>query len=367
MMVRFELTRRPPPSPLSSDPVVTPISPAGGKQQPANQLLLEPSRILHPRFDPAVAGQGGQTTGKGLWVTCWSEAVEALARKGSGAFVLSRASSYPESWDLTRCFPSFVIIDRFRAGSYKRLHPSASMPAPALVCAQVESQLARRVVQEIELLAERIKSWPVASRGGPISSWEDVPVQIVSRKDIHAGGIGRLGLGLRVIAALDLAPSESSAQSGPICDFVPSTPDEAATVEANAVPVYRLSQFFRSALLPPDSLSSFRPRPETPDQTSEAKLLAVAREPVETMLALLARRFQREGGDATSAVEAGGAEAAGSSNATGQGDMILLVAPRNPLTEAEKTRAEVVVPLAVALRRLRLWTGEEWTEAPGAN
>lgn len=333
MMVRFELTRRPPPSPLSSDPVVTPMSPARGKQQPANQLLLEPSRILHPRFDPAVAGQGGQTTGKGLWVTCWSEAVEALARKGS----------------------------------YKRLHPSASMPAPALVCAQVESQLARRVVQEIELLAERIKSWPVASRGGPISSWEDVPVQIVSRKDIHAGGIGRLGLGLRVIAALDLALSESSAQSGPTCDFVPSTPDEVANVEANAFPVYRLSRFFRSALLPPDSLSSFRPRPETPDQTSEAKLLAVAREPVETMLALLARRFQREGGDATSAVEAGGAEAAGSSNATGQGDMILLVAPRNPLTEAEKTRAEVVVPLAVALRRLRLWTGEEWTEAPGAN
>jgi hypothetical protein len=244
------------------------------------------------------------------------------------------------------------------------------MPAPALVSAQIESQLARRVVQEIDLLAERIKSWPVASRGGPISSWEDVPVRLVSRENMHAGGLGRLEPGVRIIAALDLAPSESSSPSGFLCDFVqPALPDEAGKVtsdEASAIPVYRLSRFFRTALLPPESLRSFRPRPEAPDQTSETRLIAVARQPVADMLALLGRRFQREGEGATEATAAGSADATGGIATTGQGDMILLVAPQNPRTEAEKTRAEVVIPLAVALRRLGLWTGEEWTGAPGA-
>lgn len=244
------------------------------------------------------------------------------------------------------------------------------MPAPALVSAQIESQLARRVVQEIDLLAERIKSWPVASRGGPISSWEDVPVRLVSRENMHAGGLGRLEPGVRIIAALDLAPSESSSPSGFLCDFVqPALPDEAGKVtsdEASAIPVYRLSRFFRTALLPPGSLRSFRPRPEAPDQTSETRLLAAARQPVADMLALLGRRFQREGEGATEATAAGSADATGGIAMTGQGDMILLVAPQNPRTEAEKTRAEVLIPLAVALRRLGLWTGEEWTGAPGA-
>ena len=240
------------------------------------------------------------------------------------------------------------------------------MPAPALVSAQVESQLARRVVQEIELLAERIKSWPVASRGGPISSWEDVPVRLVSRDDMHARGLGRLDSGLRVIAALDLASCESSSSpSGPICDFVPSgAPAEVANVQASAIPVYHLSRFFRSALLPPDSLRSFRPRPAAPEsQTSETRLLAAAREPIETLLALLARRFRREGDGTAGTIAAGSADAMEGSATTEQGDMILLVAPRDPLTEAEKMRAKVVVPLAVALRRLRLWTGEEWARA----
>jgi hypothetical protein len=89
-MVRFELTR---PPPLSSDPVVIGSSSVRAKQQPAHKLLLKPSRILHTRFDPAVAGQGGQTTGKGLWVTCWAEAVEALAKKGAWSGMLSHARS----------------------------------------------------------------------------------------------------------------------------------------------------------------------------------------------------------------------------------------------------------------------------------
>lgn len=70
MMVRFELAR----------PRAT--SDAEPKSKPKQHLVLEPSRVLHPRFDPAVAGQGGQTTGKGMWVTCWSDAVAALAKKG---------------------------------------------------------------------------------------------------------------------------------------------------------------------------------------------------------------------------------------------------------------------------------------------
>jgi hypothetical protein len=32
-------------------------------------------------------------TGKGLWVTCWAEAVEALAKKGAWSGMLSHARS----------------------------------------------------------------------------------------------------------------------------------------------------------------------------------------------------------------------------------------------------------------------------------
>lgn len=60
MMVRFELTR--PPS-------------------PGARLVLQPSRILHPRFEDRPSRQG--STGKAMWVTCWADAVTALAQKGA--------------------------------------------------------------------------------------------------------------------------------------------------------------------------------------------------------------------------------------------------------------------------------------------
>ncbi|GAA5988594.1 hypothetical protein JCM10908_003633 [Rhodotorula pacifica] len=322
-MLRFQLTRPPP----STEPPSTGRNKADRTKQ---QLLLEPSKVLHPRFDPAAAGSGGQTTGKGLWVTCWSEAVEALAKKGS----------------------------------YKRLHPSASMSDPALLSAQIHSQLARRVVQEVEMLAERIKSWPAA---GLVASWEDVPVRRLRREDLTAGGLGRiLEEDLRIVAALDLSPSEAETFTEPLCTFVPASPSGDSTPTQRDIPVYRLSNFLRSVLLPPDSLRSFRPRAETlpedePNATTaaEAQLLTATREPLQNMLALLARRFERER-ESRGEVEAGGGNARVQDEESNRGEVFALVAPRSPSTAGERARAEVVVPLAVALWRLRLWIGEGW-------
>ncbi|GAA5990812.1 hypothetical protein JCM11641_005179, partial [Rhodosporidiobolus odoratus] len=66
LLVRFELTRPPPPT-----------SPASGTTS-NSRLVLTPSRMLHPRYE-----DHGKTRGKGLWVTCSREAVEGLANKGA--------------------------------------------------------------------------------------------------------------------------------------------------------------------------------------------------------------------------------------------------------------------------------------------
>ncbi|GAA5872392.1 hypothetical protein JCM3774_004508 [Rhodotorula dairenensis] len=356
MMVRFELTR-PSGSAIVAEPAATAAAVRRNKVvDRSKQLVLEPSRVLHPRFDPAAAGH---TRGKGLWVTCWSDAVQALAKKGS----------------------------------YKRLHPSATMLPPVPVAAQVHSQLARRVVQEIELVAERIKSWPaVASRSGPVTLRADddggVPIRRVSKTELlqqqqqPAEGFG-IGPDSRILAAIDLSPSEPGASTDePICTFVSVEGEPAAAAAAGGnlsrseraapfFPLYRLSAFFRAvASLPPDTLRSFRPRqPESPSAASssipEAMLLAAAREPLEGMFALLARRAERETkrtpGDGGAGSDDEAASPAQGRVRDGDGDIVLLVAPKDPRTPDERQRADVVVPLAVALRRLQLWTGPGWS------
>ncbi|BGP58627.1 hypothetical protein JCM8202v2_006296 [Rhodotorula sphaerocarpa] len=312
MLVRFELAR--PRATSDADP----------KSKPKQHLMLEPSRVLHPRFDPAVAGQGGQTTGKGMWVTCWSDAVAALAKKGS----------------------------------YKRLHSLATMADPALVCAQVHSQLARRVVQEAELLAERVKSWPAASNEGPIASWEDVPVRRFTQEELQAGALESLqGAGKdRIVAAFDLSLDAQVGTDG--LGILAEEQGPGASGRSAPVPFYRLSPLFRSVLLPP---STPHPRISEDDVTPETRLMHAIRASIDSAFALLARRFARD----AAAAEAAPEDAPGPSEAVApsQGDIFALVAPRHPETEGEQMRAKVVVPLAVALWRLTLWSGQGWKGA----
>jgi len=67
MMVRFELAR--------------PTSPSSTSTSSTSRLILQPSRILHPRFEDRLSRLG--STGKAMWVTCWADAVAVLAQKGA--------------------------------------------------------------------------------------------------------------------------------------------------------------------------------------------------------------------------------------------------------------------------------------------
>ncbi|GJN94608.1 hypothetical protein Rhopal_007691-T1 [Rhodotorula paludigena] len=302
MMLRFELTRAP------SD---------------RHRLLLQPSRVLHPRYHDARGG--GKSTGKAMWVACWRDAVELLAKKGS----------------------------------YKRLNSSAFLD-PRTVAAKVHSQLARRVVQEADLAAERIKSWPAEA----VKELEDAPLQFVTKDEWRERGaelreaVERRGR--RLLAVLDLSPVPDEPDSGEAALSTPSPlPFSIRLSDPPRPPIthYHLARFFADVSLPPASLPpSLEPTPPDAYLSSAEQLLHCVRHPLEQATERLARRFGRreQGKD----VEGGGA------------DLMLVSAQALEFAEdldtAENTlrcrMTQDVVPLVVALERCRLWVGEGWVD-----
>ncbi|GAA6054010.1 hypothetical protein JCM3770_002416 [Rhodotorula araucariae] len=315
LMVRFELTR-PPASPSSNA-----------------RFLLQPSRILHPRFEDRRSREGA--TGKAMWVTCWSEAVSTLAQKGS----------------------------------YKRLNSAAAMPPPRAVTAHVHSLLARRVVHEADLVAERVKAWPAtwATRA------EDAPVRRCTVGQVQSAVEDAARRGRRVMGVLDTSPSGAGAGAGPVQPF-----SSALTVPSRHPPTrtYCLSQFLHNIVLPPSALV-LSPSADADADADEASspgthVLAATRAPLDGLIALLARRFARTfdpSATATSVPVAPEEE---------EGDAFVLSAPcvlpgMAAAADAvvQRRQAEDLVPLLVALERCRLWSGEGWEaegeeqEAPG--
>ncbi|GAA5852886.1 hypothetical protein JCM9279_006214 [Rhodotorula babjevae] len=301
MMVRFELTR--PPSPTSSS------------TSSPSRLVLQPSRILHPRFEDRLSRQG--STGKAMWVTCWSDAVAVLAQKGS----------------------------------YKRLNSSATMLPPPAVTAHVHSLLARRVAHEAELVAERIQAWPAAwtldARRAPVRRVHADELDEVLRE---LGDGGR-----RVVGILDLSPPFSSAG-----DADPAPPSFSSTLpqRSPSPPArrYHLSTFLAGVVLPPCSLPQ-PPPPEDPP-TPSSHLLAATRQPLDALLDLLSRRLARLDPPSTASPPPPPPPISG--------DLFVLSAPGSTALEAAdegaQRQAEDLVPLVLALERCRMWSGEGWAE-----
>ncbi|KAK4330857.1 hypothetical protein RTBOTA2_006764 [Rhodotorula toruloides] len=295
MMVRFELTRPPP-------------TPAG----PSPRLVCQPAKMMHSRFEDRSQG----TTGKGMWVACWRSAVERLAQKGA----------------------------------YKRLHASAAMD-PKTIGLKTHSHLVRRVVQETEVMAGRMKGW----QGAWIESEDDIPVRRTTREGLeelwqaHVAGTTR-----RIAAILDLSPlppsSDASNPSPKVAAFLP-------TLTNRRIPYFRLAPFFDSVVVHPNSLPIWPKYADDNPTPAADRFLANIRANLDGTISLLQRRLVRRVGP--------GSTVAALAEPRGEGDLYVLFAPLIDLDpsrydEAEQAKAEAVVPLIVALIRMRLWTGEGW-------
>ncbi|BGP28234.1 hypothetical protein JCM10295v2_007221 [Rhodotorula toruloides] len=295
-MVRFELTQAP--------STAANYSP---------RLVCQPAKVMHGRFEDRSQG----TTGKGMWVACWENAVERLAQKGA----------------------------------YKRLHASAAMD-PKIIGIQTHSHLVRRVVQEAELMSGRMKGW----QGAWVESDDDIPIRRTTREELeelwkaHSAGSTR-----RIAAVLDLSAlppaADISASSPELAAFLPTPTDR-------RIPYFRLAPFFDSVVVHPNSLPIW-PKYADDDQTPAAdRFLANVRANLDGVISLHQRRLARRQVEPEST-------AAAHADTRSESDIYVLFAPLIDLDptqydEAQRAKAEVVVPLIIALLRMRLWTGEGW-------
>ncbi|GAA5995959.1 hypothetical protein JCM11641_005351, partial [Rhodosporidiobolus odoratus] len=281
----------------------------------------------------------GKTRGKGLWVTCSREAVEGLANKGS----------------------------------YKRLHPAAQLPSSA--ADHVASLLARRVVQEVEMFAERAKSWP-----GPPSSAgaEDTgfcPVRRLSkgawdeeRQKLDAAGRGNEMSA--VAAVLDLSLPTTGAEQ----PFVTTV-----LVEGRRAPVYHLASFFANIRLPPSLLASSipsAPSSSAPTSATEA-LFETIRKALDGVVDLWERRRTRtftrvsdqnsptsppippSSRETYSAYLIYAPTSSRQSASSFQASSSESPAAKSPTAQLRRRQADDIVPLLVALRRCIVWLGED--------
>lgn len=232
-------------------------------------------------------------------------------------------------------------LTSFSPGSYKRISSSASLPP--ITARKIQSQLARRVVQEAIMFGERVGSRTVLVAGGERRECPVRPVR--SLVELSGNGIEReREAGLSLVAVLDLTEPAADSEDVTVSTFLPSSSSAAS------VPVYQLAHFFHNALLPPNTSSLASDEVHTPP----SNLITSLRAPLDDLIALFAKRAARllpapiipnEGDEHTVSPSTPSIYAIFSSTT-----------PREP------TAAQDVVPLLIALWRCRLWNGEGWTE-----
>ncbi|RSH85664.1 hypothetical protein EHS25_003804 [Saitozyma podzolica] len=119
--------------------------PASKPGPAGSRLYLLPDRVLHPRYAPAKRG-------KGFWVTCHRDVLQTLSSPGPHLKMLSRTSG-------------LVVPDQL----------------PGMV----EEQLRSRVIQEIELLRDRLRTMTPRASQREESVWEGPVLSRLRREEAH--------------------------------------------------------------------------------------------------------------------------------------------------------------------------------------
>jgi hypothetical protein len=248
--------------------------PASKPGPAGSRLYLLPDRVLHPRYAPAKRG-------KGFWVTCHRDVLQTLSSPG-----MSRRP-----------------IPLTTGPHLKMLSRTSGLVVPDQLPGMVEEQLRSRVIQEIELLRDRLRAMtPRASRREE-SVWEGPVLSRLRREEAHDR---------QTVALLDLSRNVE-----------PGIPPVVG------IPRYHLNTLF-TAQSPWRALASVLAvertdlyRANRADRRSDPQ---VSREP------------SREKDKASSVLA---------------------------LRTWESEKGVLGVPLAVALWRLRCWSGEGWVQEEG--
>lgn len=227
-------------------------------------------------------------------------------------------------------------------GSYKRVSASATLPNHT--SAQIQSQLVQRVIQEATLLRERVQSQSSElANGDPrpcpvtsLASETEGPLQL-ARSLLETSSQD----GQRIIAVLDFDSSEALASAS-----LASQVEEIAISRSMSCPlVYELETLLHRQVVFGDAELA------TEIATSQV------RSQLDALISTFARRKQ----------EIQGTEQGAASSARRSSSPPLLSTPRSLYAlrvsahSDDRTLAEYVRPLLVALERLKLWHGVSWS------
>lgn len=267
--------------------------------------------------------------------------------------------------------------ERHRTGSYKRLSPSLTMPSRTID--QITSQLALRISQEVTMFCERMKSrQPFVDEERTTLA----PPPIVNYTTEEVGRFQWEGLKaferdlMRLVAVVSF---ESNNPESPFSSLLPpasvdrtptspsnletdpSSPSLPADLTNDAIPFYHLSNLFSSIVLPPSTRTLDLPPPVTsptsskvdspPESDGGVRLLNEIRGELDKTIKLFAKRIRPP---STIAVDP----------PTAPSGVYGIYSTISTKTIGDQTAAPSdAIPLLLALRRVRMWTGEGWTEA----
>ncbi|KAI5481804.1 hypothetical protein MNV49_000081 [Pseudohyphozyma bogoriensis] len=249
-----------------------------------NSVILLTPELLHSRWTE-------RKSGKAMYVMCREEAVDMLQKKGS----------------------------------YKRLNASAVMPSYST--SVIKSQLARRIVQEATLLAERAKARPKPY---------DCPFRPLEKGEWENRGWEKDAR--KVVAVVKLSSSStptSKREEGRLF----------SEVSEGTVLMYDLGTYFEGVLVPP------RKGAEGGEPEKGGALVEELRRALDECLELFARRKKRE--------ELGARMGLGVNDMKGLKVDVGKVGSEEGFViygDDESDGAVDTVPIQLALWRLRLWT-----------
>ena len=226
----------------------------------------------------------------------------------------------------------YIRLTFASAGSYKRISSAATMPPSA--SRRIHSQLARRIVQEAVMFAERVKSRPVISASGGLRA---CPVRRVEVADDGSLKVQEEN-GVKLLALLDLSRVEIDRATS-------------ASVETSA-PTYQLARFFDAVKHPPVPL----PPTSNSSTTSPDDLVNSLSSTMDDLISVFARRSTRGPGTKFPPTPMDSAASATSPPP-------ILYAICAPFDSADEMAVqEDALPLLLSLYRISLWEGKGWED-----